>query len=99
MHADLDADAAALGAGEGELFVDGPAITAEVSAGFDHHVADKLALFHEGRAECLGAGPGLRTPTVEVDATAVGRDEGGCPCELEGYVGSELDDCGWLHAF
>lgn len=58
------------------------------------HGGDELALVHEGCTQCFGAGPGLRTPTIDIDAIYVGGDQFGGARELEWRVAPKLCDCG-----
>ncbi|KAI9844065.1 MAG: hypothetical protein M1830_007657 [Pleopsidium flavum] len=59
---------------------------------FSHHLGDRLALVHQLRAQTVSAGPALRTPTVDVDAIAIGLDESGGTRELKGGAGRKLGD-------
>jgi len=75
MHADLDTDAE-------------PLPTARLDGLY--HLGDGLALMHQLGTQAVGAGPALRTAAVDVDAVAIGPDEGSGARELEWRAGGEL---------
>lgn len=98
MNSYFNAHAAPLWAVHVLLHLDAPSVPLQILPRLKDHVAHPLPLVHQRRAESFGAGPGLRTSAVEIDARDEGRDEGGCAGEFLGVVGAELDDGGWLDA-
>ena len=78
MYPNLDTHAPAPGVFHIGLEANTPTVTGQALSSLDDHVADQLAMVHQGGAQLLSAGPGLWTPAVEVDALDVGRNEGRC---------------------
>lgn len=57
-----------------------------------HHLSNSLGLMHQLRPETISASPALRTAAVDVDAVAVGLNEGCGAGEFEWGASGELGD-------